>query len=257
MGCERYDRHLPIDENRRGNSMPPQKSTEARRLPQRQRGRERVAALLEAAAACFVEKGYDGATMTEIAARAGASIGSLYQFFPTKEALAHALIEDYAQALFGEVAKLAERSEDLDTSELSVRLSMFLITFRKRHPAFVMLVESGPVPAADGMSIRLSMFLITFRKRHPAFVMLVESGPVPAADGMSIRRRLRAELQALLTRRAPHRSAEDMYAVAVTVQQMMKAAVAIQAEPGMPGRQKALSQLQDAMQLYLHGVFSE
>jgi AcrR family transcriptional regulator len=148
----------------------------------------------------------------------------LYQFFPTKEALAHALIEDYAQALFGEVAKLAERSEDLDTSELSVRLSMFLITFRKRHPAFVMLVESGPVPAADGMSIR---------------------------------RRLRAELQALLTRRAPHRSAEDMYAVAVTVQQMMKAAVAIQAEPGMPGRQKALSQLQDAMQLYLHGVFSE
>jgi AcrR family transcriptional regulator len=224
MGCERYDRHLPIDENRRGNSMPPQKSTEARRLPQRQRGRERVAALLEAAAACFVEKGYDGATMTEIAARAGASIGSLYQFFPTKEALAHALIEDYAQALFGEVAKLAERSEDLDTNELSVRLSMFLITFRKRHPAFVMLVESGPVPAADGMSIR---------------------------------RRLRAELQALLTRRAPHRSAEDMYAVAVTVQQMMKAAVAIQAEPGMPGRQKALSQLQDAMQLYLHGVFSE
>jgi AcrR family transcriptional regulator len=204
--------------------MPPQKSTEARRLPQRQRGRERVAALLEAAAACFVEKGYDGATMTEIAARAGASIGSLYQFFPTKEALAHALIEDYAQALFGEVAKLAERSEDLDTNELSVRLSMFLITFRKRHPAFVMLVESGPVPAADGMSIR---------------------------------RRLRAELQALLTRRAPHRSAEDMYAVAVTVQQMMKAAVAIQAEPGMPGRQKALSQLQDAMQLYLHGVFSE
>jgi AcrR family transcriptional regulator len=224
MGCERYDRHLPIDEKRRGNSMPPQKSTEARRLPQRQRGRERVAALLEAAAACFVEKGYDGATMTEIAARAGASIGSLYQFFPTKEALAHALIEDYAQALFGEVAKLAERSEDLDTNELSVRLSMFLITFRKRHPAFVMLVESGPVPAADGMSIR---------------------------------RRLRAELQALLTRRAPHRSAEDMYAVAVTVQQMMKAAVAIQAEPGMPGRQKALSQLQDAMQLYLHGVFSE
>jgi AcrR family transcriptional regulator len=204
--------------------MPPQKSTEARRLPQRQRGHERVAALLEAAAACFVEKGYEGATMTEIAARAGAAIGSLYQFFPTKEALAHALIEKYAQALFAEVAKLAERSEDLDTNELAVRLSTFLITFRRRHPAFVMLVESSSVPAADGMSIR---------------------------------RRLRAELQALLTRRAPHRSAEDMYAVAVTVQQMMKAAVAIHTEPGMPVRQKALSQLQHAMQLYLHDVFDK
>jgi AcrR family transcriptional regulator len=204
--------------------MPPQKSSEARRLPQRQRGHERVAALLDAAAACFVEKGYDGATMTEIAARAGAAIGSLYQFFPTKEALAHALIEQYAQALFAEMAKLAEHAQDVGTDELAAQLSTFLVAFRKRHPAFVVLVESGPEPAADGMSIR---------------------------------RRLRAELQALLTRRAPHRSAEDMYAVAVTVQQMMKAAIAIQAESGMPGRQKALLQLQHAMQLYLHDVFGE
>jgi AcrR family transcriptional regulator len=204
--------------------MPSQKSPEARRLPQRQRGHERVAALLEAAAGCFVEKGYEGTTMTEVAARAGAAIGSLYQFFPTKEALAQALLEKYAQSLFEEVAKLAEQSKELDTGELAARLNTFLVTFRKRHPAFVMLTESSSVPAADGMSIR---------------------------------RRLRAELQALLTRRAPHRSTEEMYAVAVTVQQMMKAAIAIQAEPGMPGRQAALSQLQHAMQLYLHDVFGE
>jgi AcrR family transcriptional regulator len=39
---------------------------------------------MAAAAALFVEKGYDAATMTEIAARAGASIGSLDLFVPTK-----------------------------------------------------------------------------------------------------------------------------------------------------------------------------
>lgn len=201
--------------------MPSQKSTETRRVPQRQRGHERVATLLDAAAESFVEKGYEATTMTEIAARAGAAIGSLYQFFPTKDALVQALLEKYAQALFEEVAKLAAQSKDFETKELALRLSTFLVTFRRRHPAFVMLVESGPVPAADGMSIR---------------------------------RRLRAELQTLLAARAPHRTSEDMYAVAVTVQQMMKAAVAIQAEPGMPGRQAALSQLQHAMQLYLHDV---
>ena len=54
----------------------------------RRRGRERVAALLAAAATVFAERGYEAATMTEVAARAGASIGSLYQFFPTKELLA-------------------------------------------------------------------------------------------------------------------------------------------------------------------------
>jgi AcrR family transcriptional regulator len=204
--------------------MASQKSSDLRRAPQRQRGHERVAALLEAAAGCFVEKGYDATTMTEVAARAGAAIGSLYQFFPTKEALAHALLEQYAQALYAELGKFATQSADWDTSELALRLSTFLVTFRRRYPAFEKLVESGPVPAADGMSIR---------------------------------RRLRAELQALLARRAPHRSVEDMHAAAVVVQQMMKAAIAIQTEPGMPGRQAAQSALQHAMQLYLHDVLGK
>ena len=204
--------------------MPSQKSSDLRRAPQRQRGHERVAALLEAAAGCFVERGYDATTMTEVAARAGAAIGSLYQFFPTKEALAHALLEQYAQALYAELGKFAEQSADWDTDQLALRLSTFLVTFRRRYPAFEKLVESGPVPAADGMSIR---------------------------------RRLRAELQALLARRAPHRSVEDMHSAAVVVQQMMKAAIAIQTEPGMPGRQAAQSALQHAMQIYLHDALGK
>jgi AcrR family transcriptional regulator len=203
--------------------MSSQKSSEARRVPQRQRGRERVAALLEAAAACFVEKGYEATTMTEVAARAGASIGSLYQFFPTKEVLAQALIEQYVQAVYDALKKLAERAAQWDTEELAQRLCDFLVAFRKRHPSFVVL----------------------------------ESTSVSAADGMTIRRRVRSELQALLAHRAPHRSSDEMHAAAVVVQQMMKAAIAIQAEPGMPGRQAALAQLQHAMQLYLHGVFGE
>jgi len=202
--------------------MASQKSSEVRRVPQRQRGHERVAALLEAAAGCFVEKGYEATTMTEVAARAGASIGSLYQFFPTKEVLAQALLEQHSQAVYAELGKLAEQSASWTTEELAERLCGFLVMFRKRHPAFVVLAESTPTPGSDGMAIR---------------------------------RRVRAELQALLARRAPHRSSEEMYAAAVVVQQIMKAAIAIHAEPGMPGRQAAVTQLQHAMQLYLHGVF--
>jgi AcrR family transcriptional regulator len=203
--------------------MSSQKSSEARRIPQRQRGRERVAALLEAATSCFVEKGYEATTMTEVAARAGASIGSLYQFFPTKEVLAQALQEQSAQALYADLGKLADQSAQWSTEDLAERLCAFLVNFRKRHPE----------------------------------VMLLESAPMPAADAMAIRRRVRAELQALLARRASHRSSDEMHAAAVVVQQMMKAAVAIHAEPGMPGRQAALVQLQHAMQLYLHDVFGK
>ena len=95
--------------------MTSQKSNGPIRQPQRQRGHERVASLLEADTACFVEKGYDAATMTEIAARAGASIGSLYQFFPTKEALAQALMVGYVETLQLRLKKLAAISPGWDS----------------------------------------------------------------------------------------------------------------------------------------------
>ena len=60
--------------------------------PRRRPGKERVAALMEAAASVIAERGYEAATMAEIAARANALVGSLYHFFPNKEVLAEALI---------------------------------------------------------------------------------------------------------------------------------------------------------------------
>jgi AcrR family transcriptional regulator len=63
--------------------------------PQRRHGKARVAAVLESAASVIAEKGYDAATMAEIAARAKAPIGSLYRFFPNKEILAEALIQRF------------------------------------------------------------------------------------------------------------------------------------------------------------------
>jgi AcrR family transcriptional regulator len=64
--------------------------------PRRQaRGQRRIAAILEAAAALFTSRGVEGTTMSAIAAESGTSIGSLYQFFPNREALVEALAEQY------------------------------------------------------------------------------------------------------------------------------------------------------------------
>jgi AcrR family transcriptional regulator len=54
-----------------------------------------VAWILEGAAEVFAELGYAGATTNKIAARAGVSVGSLYQYFPNKDALVAALLEDH------------------------------------------------------------------------------------------------------------------------------------------------------------------
>src|SRR5271165_2435687 len=82
--------------------MPSQKSTPSPNeavAPKRQRGRDRVDAILQAATDLFTEKNYDAVSMTEVAIRSSTAIGSLYRFFPTKEALAGALLERYGAHL--------------------------------------------------------------------------------------------------------------------------------------------------------------
>lgn len=64
------------------------------KAPQRANGRARVAAILAAAEDVFAEKGYESATMAEVAIRSGTKIGSLYRFFPNKESLANTLVVD-------------------------------------------------------------------------------------------------------------------------------------------------------------------
>jgi AcrR family transcriptional regulator len=68
--------------------------------PKRQeRGKRRIAAILDVAAEVFADVGYDAATTNAIAARAEISPGSLYQFFPNKEAIAEALAARYVAEL--------------------------------------------------------------------------------------------------------------------------------------------------------------
>lgn len=66
--------------------------TAMRRQPQRERGQRRVDAILRAAATIFDARGFEAATTNAIARRARASIGSVYRFFPNKEAILQALV---------------------------------------------------------------------------------------------------------------------------------------------------------------------
>lgn len=70
-----------------------------RRMPQQQRGQRRVDQIMDSAARTFAEFGIESATTNAIAERAKTSIGSLYQFFPNKEAIILALVERYLMEL--------------------------------------------------------------------------------------------------------------------------------------------------------------
>jgi AcrR family transcriptional regulator len=70
-----------------------------RKIASQKRSRATVDALIEATARILVKEGYDRASTNRIAAAAGVSIGSLYQYFPSKDALVAAVIERHAQEL--------------------------------------------------------------------------------------------------------------------------------------------------------------
>ena len=66
-----------------------------RKVPTQQRAKETVDAILAAAAHVLAKEGYEGLNTNRVAERAGVSVGSLYQYFPGKEALVLALLEQH------------------------------------------------------------------------------------------------------------------------------------------------------------------
>src|SRR3954447_20695626 len=70
-----------------------------RKLPTQARSRARVEAILKAAGALLGELGYDAVTTNLIAERAGVPVGSIYQFFETKDDIIAALVERFQERI--------------------------------------------------------------------------------------------------------------------------------------------------------------
>lgn len=77
-----------------------------RKSPRQERSRRTVERILDAAARIFHEHGYAGATTNDIADEAEVSVGSLYQYFPNKDALLVALTRRHIEATTAGLADL-------------------------------------------------------------------------------------------------------------------------------------------------------
>ena len=112
-----------------------------RRVPQQDRGERRVAEVLEAAAAVIAEVGYDAATMTAMAERAGASIGALYQYFPNKDAIARALRHQYGNEMEARWSPLAEQGAKLSVKQMVDAIFDVMTDFMDHRPAYIPLMN--------------------------------------------------------------------------------------------------------------------
>jgi len=152
---------------------------------------------MAAAAELFVEKGYDATTMTEIAAKAGSSIGSLYLFFPTKSVLAQSMLISLSDQMSAQLDALHARSN-----------------------------RRGAAALADALLDELEQFLT----QNPVYTVLVE---VPGEDEWraAIRRRRRRQIAALFAQAVPALPAGQPERLAVIIPQLMRMTVMLAGEP--------------------------
>jgi AcrR family transcriptional regulator len=115
-----------------------------RKRPAQHRARTTVEAILEAAVELFAARGYARTTTNAVAARAGISVGSLYQYFPNKDAILAALVERHMDAVDGVIRAslddLADPSRPLGGSIR--RMLERLLESHERAPGLSRAVEA-------------------------------------------------------------------------------------------------------------------
>lgn len=130
-----------------------------------------VSALVEAAARILVREGYDKASTNRIAEVAGVSIGSLYQYFPSKEAVIAALIERHNAEIMEAVQKeLAVAFEEPVVRAIS-RLVRIAIKAHRVDPRLHRVLSEqiprvGPLEKIEGFNRNYFVMFRAFLERH-------------------------------------------------------------------------------------------
>jgi AcrR family transcriptional regulator len=111
-----------------------------RRQPSQARSRETVEALLEAATRVFRRQGWK-ATTNRIALEAGVSIGSLYEYFPNKQALLVALAERHVEVAEAGIASALEQTHSL--ADLLEALQRAVLSSQRYPSEAIALLSAG------------------------------------------------------------------------------------------------------------------
>ena len=213
------------------------------RAPKRQRGRLRVAAILAAGREVLLEKGYDATTMTEIAARSGTAIGSLYRFFPSKESLADALLQDYALQMVEGLSNLAD-------------------TVGNTAPAGTAATNPPAASNATSESVANALvdLMLTLQEERSVALVLIEARSGSADLKAHYRKALRQGVAQILKKlalcrvQAPHLPRARAEAMAAVVVHVLKAVARTTEEEDAATCRSVLAEIRELIRLYLDTV---
>lgn len=146
-----------------------------RKRPKQDRSEQTIRAILEAAEEKFVAKGFHHTTAEDIATRAGVGVGSLYDYFPNKAAIALALLESKAQMVAEHSRSfLVEKGNEPIEQNLPRVIRGLFDGYKRHRRVLIDLVDdvaelrSARVYSLDRMIHRASlMYLQQYQDRFP------------------------------------------------------------------------------------------
>lgn len=197
-------------------------SASSRREPQQERAALRRAKFLEVAGRLIGEQGYEGVTMTAIAEQAGASIGTLYDYFPDKPAIALALKTQYVEQGDAHWKGLLSHAAAMTREELAE-----------------LFVEGA----------------LQLTKELPAYLALM-GAQVPYTRSQSLRRPLRKSVVGALEAMHPKLGEERAFIYAEVIVQLIKGMLTVYREAAPKDREKVAEEFKRLFRLYLMETLS-
>jgi AcrR family transcriptional regulator len=105
-----------------------------RKLPVQARSAATIETLHTAAIQVLTREGLSRCTTTRIAERAGMSVGSLYQYYPNRDALLAAVLEKHLDGIAGAVEHACRRHRGRPTSQMASALVIAFLAAKLRNP---------------------------------------------------------------------------------------------------------------------------
>jgi AcrR family transcriptional regulator len=146
--------------------------SEPRKSPVQARSTASVDAILKATVQVLLKVGKEKLTTTRVAARAGVSVGTLYQYFPNKSALLRAAMRLHVEEILAEVDKVCAAQRGQPVEQMAEALAVAFLAVKMRDPkkSRALYAVSSDV---EGAKIAASAVA---RANH-AIVGLLESAP--------------------------------------------------------------------------------
>ena len=188
-----------------------------RHKPTQARSQRKVEHILAVAEEVFAEMGFERATTNCIAQRAGISIGSLYQFFTSKDDILEVIAEHYLEKSNSVIRGVLERTQDEPLDVLVTEILTVLVHTQEKRPYFLQCIS--PARPNDVQSATVARFQESIL--NDVVVVLKRRGIADASRTLQLKARICADTISALLPLVLYARGQERTRVASEIKQLL------------------------------------